>query len=143
MAGRAPRHGQAGREGKGLAPLTPHKMQMHCPDLTTGKQGEIIVPPRPASAASPPPLPFPAVQIKLHFAGSVFLGMAEEEKIDFLENWVQNLLTAELISYFPPLSPAGIHLPDNSRGRQAISTCWCHAPSSLCVHQWITVAMNK
>lgn len=71
----------------------------------------------------------------------VFLWMAEEEKTDFLQNWVQNLIKAEFMSYFPPPSPAGIHLPSNSSGRLAISTCWCHAPSSLCGCQWITLAM--
>lgn len=107
----SPRQGQAGREVKGLAPLTSHKMQMHCPDSTTGKQGEIIAPPQASPGQLLPPPLLSSSSSTSHAV--VFLGMAEE---NFLKNWVHNLFTAELMSYFPPLSPAGIHLPGNSRG---------------------------
>lgn len=134
----SPRQGQAGREMKVLAPLTSHKMQMHCPDSTTGKQGEIIVPPRPALGSFSPTSAFPCCPAQAPLCMQCFswgwqrkISSRTGSKIFSQQNSCPiSHLCPQLASIFPatggwPSSPAGV------------------MPQLLVCRQWITPAMNS
>ena len=86
------------------------------------------MPSRPALGRFSPPSTFPNCPARALLCSSWFPWGWQRQQSPISYSARSKIVTPSLMSYLPPLSPAGIHLPSNSSGKRAISMCWCHAP---------------